>query len=107
MFGIDEEYRPYSGRFTFSRLEHAIRLRDTHVNVGNDREFKQDARLLMDGIDPCDVCVDAVDAEAQQLGVVFFKKSLLHCEAHHLRGADRREIRRMGEEHHPASLSIG
>ena len=59
--------------------------------------------LFLDGAQPGDMAVEAVDREADQFAVHFAELVFHGGEGHELRGADRREVGRVAEEDDPAA----
>ena len=107
---LDDEDRANRLRGARAGLEHAVGLRDLHLQVLDHREVDLDALhvlvldLFLDRAQPRDVRVDAVDREPEQLAVALLELRLHRGEGHELRRADRREVRRVREEHDPLPL---
>ena len=80
--GVDEEDGSDGRRRTFARLDHAVEVGDFHPQIGDQREAHLDVLhsavddLVADRAQPCDVAVQSVDRESDELAVERFNSSL-------------------------------
>lgn len=104
--GIDDKHRPYRLGVGLSRLDHAVLVGHLHADILDEGEGHIDVFLtvplqLLDLPQPGNVGIDGVHRKAHQLSIESLELVDHGAEGHKLRGADRGEIRRMGEEDHP------
>ena len=107
--GVDEEDGSDGRRRTFARLDHAVEVGDFHPQIGDQREAHLDVLhsavddLVADRAQPCDVAVQSVDRESDELAVERFEFVAARREGHEFGGTDGREVRRVAEKDDPAS----
>ena len=107
--GVDEEDGSDGRRRTFARLDHAVEVGDFHPQIGDQREAHLDVLhsavddLVADRAQPCDVAVQSVDRESDELAVERFEFVAACREGHEFGGTDGREVRRVAEKDDPAS----
>jgi len=111
--GIDDEHGAYGLGAVLAGHDHPVLAGDLHRDVLDEREGDLDALhaleldLVLDRAEPCDVAVEAVDRQADQLGVQGGELVLHRGERHELGRAHGGEVGRVAEEDHPAAGVVG
>ena len=111
--GIDDEHRADRLGGVLTRHDHAVLLCDLHRHVVDERERHLDVAhvaerdLVLDGAQPCDVAVETVYRQPDQLGVVGRELFLQRGECHEFTGAHRGEVCRVGEQDDPFADVVG
>ena len=82
-------------------MNHPVLLGDLRLRVGDDGEVHGDLLGLLDVLHPALVAVERVDAQREGLAAALGEVVLQGGHEAQLRGADRRVVRRMGEEEDP------
>ena len=104
--GVDDKHRPHRLGVGLSRLDHTVLVGHLHADILDEREGHIDVFLavplqLLDLPQPGNVGIDRVHRKPHQLSIERLELVDHRAKGHKLRGADRGEIRGMGEEDHP------
>lgn len=103
--GVDEKDASNSGCVGRRLVDHVVESGDFLVEVGDDGELDLDTEVSLDITDPTDVRIDAVNGASDQLDVPGRKFIGASGKLDKLCGANRRKVRRMREQDHPATTS--